>query len=80
MNELSAQEKESKSTVNRLMVQIQELQDKVNSLNDTRELYDPETARSFCIFPRSQPAYEYSESSWIDWPRFLHAARYMELK
>ena len=46
IDELSAQEKESKSTVNQLMVEIQELQDKVNSLSDAGELYDPETARS----------------------------------
>ena len=34
--------KESKSTVNQLMVQSQELQDWVNSLNNTREFFDPE--------------------------------------
>ena len=34
---LDGQEGESKSTVNQLMVQIQELQDKVYSLNGARE-------------------------------------------
>ena len=34
------------SIVNQLTVQIQELQDKVNSLNDSIGFYDPETARS----------------------------------
>ena len=36
-DELSIQERESKSTVNQPMVGIQELQEKVNSLNDGRE-------------------------------------------
>ena len=47
MEDLSIQEKESKSTVNQLMVQIQELQHKVNSPNDAREFFDPVTASSF---------------------------------
>ena len=47
MDDLSIQEKESKSTVNQVMVQIQELQHKVNSPNDAREFFDPETASSF---------------------------------
>ena len=46
IDELSAQEKKSKSTVNLLTVQIQELQDKVNSLNDSKGFSDPETASS----------------------------------
>ena len=37
---------ENPSAVNQLMVQIQELQDKVNSLNDAKEFCDLETARS----------------------------------
>ena len=36
-DELSIQERESKSTVNQPTVGIQELQEKVNSLNDGRE-------------------------------------------
>ena len=46
IDELSTQEKESKSTVNQRMVQIQELQDRVSSLHDAREFYEPETASS----------------------------------
>ena len=46
IDELSAQEKERKSTVHQLMVQIQELEDKVNSLSDAKEFYDPEIASS----------------------------------
>ena len=38
--------RESQSTVNQLMVQIQELQDKVNSLNDSRDFFDLQTASS----------------------------------
>ena len=40
-DELSRQEWESQSFVNQLTVQIQELQDKVNSLNNSREFCDP---------------------------------------
>ena len=46
MDELSIQEQESESIVNQLMVQLQEIQDKVNALNDSRESHDPETASS----------------------------------
>ena len=46
IDEPSTQEKESKSAVNQLMVQLQELQDNVNSLSDAREFCDPETASS----------------------------------
>ena len=46
IDELSSQDEECKSTVNQLEVQIQELQEKVNSLSDAREFYDPETASS----------------------------------
>ena len=45
-DELSTQQEESKITVNQLLVQIQELQDKVNSLNDEEEFHNPETASS----------------------------------
>ena len=40
-------DKKSQSTRNQLTVQIQELQDKVNSLNESSEFYDLETASSF---------------------------------
>ena len=46
LQELSRQEKERQSTVNQLTVQIQDLQDKVTSLNDSRDLHDPETVSS----------------------------------
>ena len=36
----------SQSAMNKLMVTIQELQDKVNSLNDSRDFHDPEPASS----------------------------------
>ena len=44
IDQLCIQDKESQSTVNHFTVEIQELQDKVNSLNDSREFFDPETA------------------------------------
>ena len=40
------QQEEKPSTVDQFMAQIQELQDKVNALNDAREFSDPETASS----------------------------------
>ena len=48
-DELFIQEQERKSTVNQIMVQIQELQDKVNSLNDTREFVDPVPSQPMSI-------------------------------
>ena len=50
IDEIATQEEESKSTVSQLMVQIQEVQGKVNSLNDTTEFYHPETASSSGLF------------------------------
>ena len=45
-DELSTQTEEKNSTVNQLTVQIQELQDKVSSLTDAKQICDPETASS----------------------------------
>ena len=45
-DELPRREKASQSAVNLLAVQIQELQDEVNSLNDSRDFHDPEMASS----------------------------------
>ena len=39
-------QEENPSTVNQLLAQIQKLQEKVNSLNDAKEFYDPGTASS----------------------------------
>ena len=50
IDKLSRREKESQSTVNQLTVQIHELQDEVNSLNDARDFFDPETASSSGLF------------------------------
>ena len=41
---LSFQQRGNPSTVNQLLAQIQDLQDKVSSLNGASDLYDPETA------------------------------------
>ena len=43
-DELYAQKKEEPSTVNKLLSRIQDLEDKVNALNEEKEFYDPETA------------------------------------
>ena len=43
---VSMQQEENPSTVNQLLAQILELQDKVNSLNDAKEFYGPQTTSS----------------------------------
>ena len=45
-DELYAQKKEEPSTMNQLSSQIRTLQDKVNGLNERKECYDSETAKS----------------------------------
>ena len=62
-DELYAQKKEEPSTVNQLLSQIRTLQDKVNAVNEEKEFYDPETARS------SGMSYVPSQSSRIPSPR-----------
>ena len=46
MTFLRRRKKVNPRTVNQLMVQIQELPDKVNSVNDAKEFYHPEIASS----------------------------------
>ena len=46
IDEHSMQQTENPSTVNQLLAQIQDLQNKVNSLSDARDFDDPETASS----------------------------------
>ena len=50
------EEARKQSTVNQLMIQIEELPEGVNSLKDARELYDLETASRSGVIPRSQSA------------------------
>ena len=46
IDELSMHQERNPTTVSQLVNQIQDLQNKVNSLSGARELYDPETASS----------------------------------
>ena len=46
IDELSKHRERNPTTVSQLLTQIQDLQNKVNSLSEARELYDPETASS----------------------------------
>ena len=70
-DELSAREDERRSTVNHLMFQIQEQQDKVSSLNDAKECDESETASSSGLsHDPSQPLS--TPSPRFDLPRFLH--------
>ena len=71
LDELFMQQEENPSTVNQFMTQIQELQDKVNSLIDARESM---ILKLLWIITRSQSTDEYSQSQRNDWPRFLLAA------
>ena len=45
-DELSMHQERNPTTESQLLAQIQDLQNKVNSLSDAREIYDPETASS----------------------------------
>ena len=45
-DELSVHQERNPATASQLMTQIRELQDKVNSLSDAREFYDPESGSS----------------------------------
>ena len=46
IDELSLHQERNSTTVGQLLAQIQDVQNKVNSLSDAREFYDPETASS----------------------------------
>ena len=46
IDELSLHQERNPTTVSQLMAQIRELQNRVNSLSDARELYDPESGSS----------------------------------
>ena len=46
IDKVSMQQGRNPTTVSQLLTQIQDLQNKVNSLSDAREFYDPETASS----------------------------------
>ena len=46
IDELSMHQERNPTTVSQLLTQIQELQNKVNSLSDAREFYDPESGSS----------------------------------
>ena len=62
IDELSRQEREGQSTVNQLMVQVQELRGMLNSLNDATEFYDPETASSSGLYHVLQSTRDWSDT------------------
>ena len=70
-DELSMHQERNPTTESQLLAQIQDLQNKVNSLSDAREIYDPETASS-------SGATHVSESQVHVLPRFWIAARCTE--
>ena len=69
IDELSTHQKRD-ATVSQLLTQNQDLQNKVNSLSDAREFYDPESGSSYAATPRSQSIFDYSESHNNALPRF----------
>ena len=72
MDELFIQEIESQSAVNQLTVQSQELQDKVKSLNDSREFDGPQTASSSGLsYVPSQPMSDPSPHGMLSCESYL---------
>ena len=61
------------ATVNQVLAQIHDLQDKVNSFNDAKEFHDPEHCEQLWSIPRSQSNNEYFESKRNDQPCLLLA-------
>ena len=59
--------------------QLQELQRQGDFPERFQRFRWSSSGKQFWVIPRSQSAYEYSESSWNDKPQFLPAARYTEL-
>ena len=66
--------RESPSTVNQLVVQMQELQDRVDCLNDSRDFEDLQPASSSGSLHASQSSFNFSEFIWKASPRFQPAA------
>ena len=78
IDELSMRQQRNPETVNQLLTQIQELQNKVNSLSDAREFYDPEIREQLWSDPRSESTLYCSESQNHASLRFWIAARYTD--
>ena len=74
IDELSMHQERNPTILSQLMAQIRELQNKVNSLSDAREFYDPESWSSSGATPRSQSTLYYSESQNVAALRFWIAA------
>ena len=78
IDELSLHQERNPKTVSQLLTQIQELQNKVNSLSDAWEYHDPESRSSSGATPRSRSSLYYSESQNHASSRLWIAARYTE--
>ena len=61
--------RQCQAAVQELTPQIQELQERVNLMNDSREFQDVESIYSGKIIPRSQSTGIHSESLWYAEPR-----------
>ena len=78
-DELYVQKKDEPSTVNQLLSQIQDLQDKVNALKEEKGFYAPETASSSGMSDVPSQLLDNSESQRYDQPRFWIPAPHTEL-
>ena len=67
------------STVNQLLIQIQEFQDKEKSFNDAKEFCDPEKYEQLWTFPRSQSILKWPEIRRNSESRFLLATWHTKL-
>ena len=77
--ELSLQQRRNSTTVSQMMAQIQDLQNKVNSLSDGREFYDPESGSSSGATHVLDQTSTILSSQNLATLRFWIAAKYTEL-
>ena len=62
IDELSLHQERNPTTVRQLLTQIQDVQNKVNSLSDARDFWRSWNSKQLWSIPRSQPTLDYSES------------------
>ena len=80
IDELSMHQERNLATVSQLLAQIQDLHNKVNSLADAREFYDPETASSSGVTHVPSKPSTIPSPRTMPCPRFGISARYTEFK
>ena len=71
---VSMHQERNPTTVSQLSTRVQDLQNNVNSLSDTKDFYDPESGSSSGMSHVFQSTLENSESQNLALPRFGIAA------